>query len=133
MSFSVSKFAAVQEKKLFLKDDQGNDIADDAGNKPYIVVFPKGSAKYAKAIADQQNRAIKNNFKARNADDLQAAGTQLLAACCGETNLTMDDGSPIDSREKWAVLLADPANVIIREQVDAAIGTAEMAVRDFLS
>lgn len=134
--FDITKFIAQQSRRVEIKKPDGSPIKNAQGESPWVEVYPKGSAQYAKAIAAAQHRAKEANGK-RGVDAteaMQSNATQLLADCVGDSNFTHPDGSPLRGAEAWRHTLADPTMVIIREQLDAAIGEASLPDSvDFLS
>lgn len=134
--FDISLFTAQQKRIVEIKKPDGSQIIDKNGESPWIEVFPKGSVQYAKAISAAQQRARDANAK-RGIDAteaLKANATQLLADCIGDSNFTTPDGTPLRGANAWHSYLDDPTKIIIREQLDAAIGEATMAEHvDFLS
>lgn len=134
--FNINLFTAQQSRIVEIKKPDGSQIIDKNGDSPWIEVYPKGSAQYAKAISAAQQRAKEASAK-RGVDAteaLKANATQLLADCIGDSNFTGPDGSPLRGANAWHSYLDDPTKIIIREQVDAAIGEATLPEDvDFLS
>ncbi len=133
--FDINLFTAQQSRIVEIKKPDGSQIIDKNGDSPWIKVYPKGSAQYAKAISAAQQRAKDASAK-RGVDAteaLKANATQLLADCIGDSNFTGPDGSVLRGAEAWHSYLDDPTKIIIREQIDAAIGEATLENVDFLS
>ena len=126
--FDISLFTAQQKRIVEIKKPDGTQIIDKNGDSPWIEVFPKGSIQYAKAISAAQHRA-KDATTKRGVDAteaLKANATQLLADCIGDSNFTGPDGSPLRGANAWRAYLDDPTKIIIRDQVDVAIGEANL-------
>ena len=118
------KYAVADTTMVLLNDAEDNPMLDDSGNQAAAEIYGPGSAQYAKAVANRNNRTMDRLRKKGKADltpEQQAAEqAEFLTTCTKDMHFIEIEG--LTGAALFREIYSDKSIGFISDQVNSWLG-----------